>query len=65
MLKGFRETSEIFDTKRKDNMKCFAHTKEGKPQEKWQELEQHLVNVAELARKYASKFRAGDCTYMA
>lgn len=28
----------------------YAHSKDGEPPEKWQPLEEHLKNVAELAR---------------
>jgi len=43
----------------------YAHSKEGKPPEEWQLLEDHLKNVAETARKFASEFRAADWGYLA
>ena len=33
--------------------KYYAHSLEGKPPEEWQPLEEHLKNVAELARSFA------------
>ena len=43
----------------------YAHSKEGEPPEHWQPLDEHLKNVAELARKFASDFNAGDWAYLA
>jgi len=43
----------------------YAHSLEGRPQEEWQRLEEHLKNVAELARKFAEPFGAGDWAYAA
>lgn len=40
----------------------YAHTKEGEPPEKWQPLEEHLENVANLAKDFASVF---DCECVA
>lgn len=41
--------------------KCFyAHSKEGRPKEEWQLLEEHLRNVAEKAEKCAAKFQSAD-----
>ena len=34
----------------------YAHSLEGKPQEEWQKLEDHVVNVANLARQFAKSF---------
>ena len=45
--------------------KFYAHTKPGKPPSEWQPLEEHLKNVAELARKFAEEFGAGDWGYLA
>jgi hypothetical protein len=42
----------------------YAHTKEGKPQSEWQPLEEHLKNVAEMARKFAVEFGSGDWGYL-
>ncbi len=38
----------------------YAHSLPGRPPEKWQSLEQHLKNVAELARGFAEPFGAGE-----
>ncbi len=38
----------------------YAHTLEGRPQNEWQKLEEHLRNVAKLARKFAEPFGSGD-----
>jgi HD superfamily phosphodiesterase len=36
---------------------CFyAHSKEGRPPEEWQPLEEHLGNVAKLAAEFAKPF---------
>ena len=43
----------------------YAHSLEGKPPDDWQKLEDHLKNVAELARKFADVFGAGDWGYLA
>ncbi|BCL62067.1 hypothetical protein DGMP_27600 [Desulfomarina profundi] len=37
-------------------MKYYAHSLEGRPPEEWQELEEHLKNVAEMAAKFARPF---------
>jgi CRISPR-associated endonuclease/helicase Cas3 len=47
------------------NRKYYAHTLEGKPPSDWQLLEEHLKNVAELARRFAEDFGAGDWGYLA
>lgn len=44
--------------------KYYAHTKEGRPPEKWQELEEHLKNVAIMARAFAEVFGAGEWGYI-
>ena len=31
----------------------YAHSLKGKPQSEWQQLEEHLKNVTEFARKFA------------
>jgi len=36
--------------------KFFAHSLEGRPVEEWQPLEEHLLNVAKLAAKFAKPF---------
>jgi len=46
-------------------MKYYAHSLPGRPQEEWQLLEDHLRNVAEMAREFASEFGAGEWGYLA
>jgi hypothetical protein len=46
-------------------MKYYAHSLKGKPREEWQTLESHLKNAAELARKFAESFGAGEWGYVA
>ena len=43
----------------------FAHSVEGKPESEWQGLEEHLRNVAELAKKFGDEFGSGDWAYLA
>jgi len=43
----------------------FAHSVEGKPSDSWQKLEDHLLNVANLARSFAEEFGAGEWRYLA
>ena len=43
----------------------YAHSREGKPPEEWQKLEDHLHAVAEKARDFASVFHSGDWAYLA
>jgi len=43
----------------------YAHSRDGKPPENWQKLEEHLNNVAEMARKFSNDFNAGDGGYLA
>ena len=38
----------------------YAHSVNGRPIEEWQLLDEHLLNVAELARTFAEEFGAGD-----
>jgi CRISPR-associated endonuclease/helicase Cas3 len=42
----------------------YAHTLEGKPPSEWQPLEEHLQNVANLARGFAAHFGSGDLAYL-
>ncbi len=42
--------------------KFFAHSVEGKPKSEWQPLDEHLQNVAELAKKTGDKFGGGLLT---
>jgi len=41
-------------------MKYYAHSKEGRPVEEWQELDEHLRGVAERARQVAGKIGLGN-----
>jgi len=45
--------------------KFYAHSVEGKPVEEWQGLEEHLLNVAELAKKFGDEFGSGEWAYLA
>lgn len=46
-------------------MKYYAHSLPGRPQEEWQLLEDHLKNVAKMAKGFASEFGAGEWGYLA
>ena len=48
-----------------ERKRYYAHSKEGEPPEHWQPLDEHLKNVAELARSFASDFNGGDWAYLA
>lgn len=41
------------------NNACYAHSREGRPLEDWQPLEDHLNNTAERCRQFAEQFNAG------
>ena len=41
-----------------DGKKFYAHSLEGQPPDKWQPLEDHLKNVAEMARDFVDVFGA-------
>jgi len=43
----------------------YAHSVKGKPTHEWQPLDEHLANVADLARKFAEEFGAGEWAYLA
>jgi CRISPR-associated endonuclease/helicase Cas3 len=43
--------------------KYYAHTLEGKVPSEWQPLDEHLKNVAKMARSFAEFFGAGDWGY--
>ena len=43
----------------------YAHSREGRPPVEWQPLDEHLKNVAEMARSFAEAFDAGDWAYLA
>lgn len=45
--------------------KYYAHSLEGKPSSEWQLLEEHLTNVAEMAKFFAESFGAEDWGYLA
>jgi len=47
------------------NKKYYAHSKENQPSINWQLLEDHLNNVAKMARSFAEAFGAGDWGYLA
>ena len=38
----------------------YAHSLPGRPKEEWQRLDEHLKNVAEMARSFADAFGAGE-----
>lgn len=43
----------------------YAHSLKDKPPEDWQPLEQHLYNVAKLARRFAEPFGGDQWAYLA
>ena len=43
----------------------YAHSLPDKPKEEWQRLEDHLRNVAEMAKGFADAFGAGEWGYLA
>jgi hypothetical protein len=43
----------------KVDQKYYAHSLPGTPPEKWQPLEEHLKNVAVMAKGFAEEFGAG------
>ena len=45
--------------------KYFAHSVEGRPTDEWQPLDEHLLNVAELARTFANEFGSIQFSYLA
>jgi CRISPR-associated endonuclease/helicase Cas3 len=46
--------------------KCiYAHSKKNRPKEEWQELEDHLANVANKSSKCAAKFQSADWAWNA
>ena len=46
-------------------MKHYAHSLPRQPEERWQPLETHLRNVAEMAAAFAAKFHAADWAWNA
>lgn len=47
------------------SMDVFAHSLPGSPESQWEPLHQHLTEVGELARKFASEFGAADLAHAA
>ena len=45
--------------------KFYAHSLPGRPPGEWQPLEEHLRNVAEMAKEFAEDFGGGDWAYLA
>jgi len=43
----------------------YAHSLEGKPPSEWQRLDEHLNNVAEMARAFAEPFGGEQWAYLA
>ena len=41
----------------------YEHSLEGKPPSEWQRLDEHLKNVAEMARSFAKKFNSGALAF--
>jgi CRISPR-associated endonuclease/helicase Cas3 len=52
---------EVISVKRK----YYAHSKEGRPPEEWQLLEEHLASVAKQASEFAAKFDSADWAWNA
>jgi CRISPR-associated endonuclease/helicase Cas3 len=44
--------------------KYYAHSLGGKPPSEWQLLDEHLNNVAEMARSFARAFGVEDLGYL-
>jgi hypothetical protein len=55
-----RVSDLIMSEKTMKSEKHYAHSRKGKPPEDWDPLEDHLKNVAEMARGFADDFNAGD-----
>ncbi|MBT9165062.1 MAG: hypothetical protein DDT23_01073 [candidate division WS2 bacterium] len=45
--------------------KYFAHSLDGRPAKEWQRIDEHLKNVAELAKQFADPFGGGDWAELA
>jgi CRISPR-associated endonuclease/helicase Cas3 len=59
-------TNDVEQEGKLDVEECFyAHTIAGQPPEKWQFLDVHLREVAELAAEFASAYEAADWAYCA
>ncbi|MEK6967400.1 MAG: CRISPR-associated endonuclease Cas3'', partial [Nanoarchaeota archaeon] len=43
----------------------FAHSLENRPPQQWQKLDEHLKNVATLARQFAEPFGGGEWAELA
>lgn len=48
-----------------NDKKFYAHSLQGRPREEWQSLEEHLMNVAGMAKKFSEPFKAGEWAYLA
>lgn len=59
-MKGSRQKS--FEREVSMTKKFYAHSLSGRPREEWQLLEDHLKNVAEMARGFADAFGVGGGT---
>jgi CRISPR-associated endonuclease/helicase Cas3 len=61
MTSNWKDNRESNDTMRN----YYAHSLPGRPPDEWQFLEDHLKNVAEMARGFAEDFGAGEWAYLA
>jgi CRISPR-associated endonuclease/helicase Cas3 len=43
----------------------FAHSLEGRPEDEWHSLDEHLKSTAELAKSFADVFGSGEWAYLA
>jgi len=57
-------TDEINPDKPNRLRKYYAHSLEGRPPSEWQPFEEHLKNVAAMARKFGDFFGSGDWGYL-
>ncbi len=48
-----------------DYNRYYAHSLRNRPQAEWQPLKEHLLNVAEITKKFAESFNAGEWGYVA
>ena len=58
-------TSDSYEVIDEISSVCYAHSLQGETQDKWQRLEDHLKNTANIASQFASTFGAGDWGYIA
>ena len=61
---GFRGVDK-FDICHSEFDISYAHSLPVKPKGEWQRLDEHLKNVAEMARGFADAFGAGKWGYLA